>query len=370
VTIHYGLPGGIQTAGEHRASRGSLFPCAGTWVDSFGAAVVAGDFNGDGRDDLAAGVPHYSFGNQTSSGAVYVFYGQLGGLVPWDGDFVSQSPSTVEDTAELGDNFGAALAAGDMNGDARDDLVVGVPGEDGSGAAQLFLGGAARLAIADDRLWREVAVVGTSAADDDFGAALALGDFDGDGYDDLAIGAPYVDAAPPAENAGRLSVVSGDGSILGSPLVAETFTQSSITGNPAEDEFRDAFGWDLAVGDFDADGLDDLVVGVSGESGAVSSNGALLVLSGTEGSGPGTRYRIFRPGEEGVVPSASEENRMGYSLAVGDFDGDGHDDLATGLPQRDVDGLQEIGAVAVLYGSLFADGFESGNAFYWSGAAP
>jgi len=370
VVVHYGLASGIQTAGEHWATWSALSPCAGFPGDGFGTAVAAGDFNGDGWGDLAVGVPLYDYLTQTSSGAAFVFYGHFGGLVPWDGDFISQAAGAIESTAEANDRFGAALAAGDMNGDFRDDLVIGVPGEDGSGAAQLFPGGAGGLVLADDALWSELTVVGSSGAGDKFADALALGDFDGDGFDDLAIGAPLADPATPTLDSGRVSVVSGDVSIFTASPVAVSFSQGSITGSAADDGMQEHFGEAFAVGDFDGDGLDDLAAGVPRDNGAVPANGGVLVLPGTAGDAPWTAYRFFRPGFEGVRPPALPENTMGFSLAAGDFNGDGHDDLATGLPQRDVDGLQEIGSVTVFYGALFADGFETASPSYWTAAFP
>ena len=111
--------------------------------DNFGYALAVGDFNGDGYDDLAIGVP--GEGDESSPlvikvnvGAIHIIYGSGIGLAHHGQQYWRQSSSTPEgtiaDTPESGDQFGLSLAAGDLNGDGFDDLVVGVPLEDISGA--------------------------------------------------------------------------------------------------------------------------------------------------------------------------------------------------------------------------------------------
>jgi hypothetical protein len=341
VVVHYGLPNGISTGGEHWVTAGALFPCGGADSDDFGHVVVAGDWNGDGYDDLAVGVPGKDFGSSAAnSGAAFVFYGHFGGLVPFVGVYVSQAASAVDDVVETGDEFGYALASGDLNHDLLDDLAVGVP------------------------------VVGESATNDRFGAAVALGDFDGDGFDDLAIGAPRADPGAPLLDSGRIAVVKGNASILTPPLATQLFTQGSLAGDPAANTSGDEFGYALAAADFDRDGREDLAVGKPRKFQAVSSNGGVTVLSGSSPGGLGGAWRNFFPGGEGVAPPAVPENTLGFALAAGDFDGNGHADLASGLPQRDESGQQELGRVLVLYGALFSDGFETANFTYWSAHSP
>ena len=71
------------------------------------------------------------------------------------------------DDAEAGDRFGAALAAGDFNRDFRDDLAVGVPGEDGSGAVQIFVGGSSGFDWAQNALWTQNQLIGAGASESD-----------------------------------------------------------------------------------------------------------------------------------------------------------------------------------------------------------
>jgi hypothetical protein len=99
-------------------------------LDHFGYALAAGDFNSDGRDDLAIGVPFEDIDSIPNAGAVNVLYGSAGGLMaagdqPWH-----QDVADVEGAAESGDEFALALAAGDFDGDGQDDLAIAVPEED------------------------------------------------------------------------------------------------------------------------------------------------------------------------------------------------------------------------------------------------
>lgn len=115
--------------------------------DLFGAAMATGDFNGDGRDDLAVGAPGEAPGTDPPSGAIFVFSGTGSGLT--SGSFYVQTDAGGAN--ENNDRFGAALAACDLNGDGWDDLAVGTPGEapggePKSGVVFLFPGTAVGLA--------------------------------------------------------------------------------------------------------------------------------------------------------------------------------------------------------------------------------
>jgi hypothetical protein len=104
--------------------------------DFFCSSLASGDFNGDGRDDVAIGVPSEDLetgaGTIGGAGAVNVIYGSSNGLSatsPIPDQFWTQSTTDVNDVSETNDNFGRTLTAGDFNGDGKDDLAIGVPGE-------------------------------------------------------------------------------------------------------------------------------------------------------------------------------------------------------------------------------------------------
>ena len=343
------------------------------------ASRVSADFNGDGADDLAVGVPHESdpvIGLHT--GGVNVIYGAVGagGLTDVDNRFFTQGAGGIQGFREFDDQFANSLAGGDFDDDGFDDLAVGVRHQDFSccigeeGVVHVIYGTAGGLDDPGNEVWSQGSggIVDTAEPDDTFGTSLATGDFDGDGVDDLAIGAPEEDVGAVAD-AGAVNVIYGTAGV-GLTDVGNQIWDQDVAGIRDSAEQTDYFGNALASGDMDGDGADDLAIGVHGEdvSGlapVIGSPGALSVIYGTVGVGLTAGGDNFVHQDTGGVRGISEaDDLFGNALAAGDMDGDGFDDLAIGVVGEDLGAVTYAGAVNVFYGS--GGGLSAAGDQFWT----
>jgi hypothetical protein len=353
IDVVYGSSGGLTTSGNTLWNQDMLSGAASETRDRMGSAIATGDFDGDGYDDIAVGAWAEAVGSVDAAGAVNVFYGSASGITTSGEQNWSQDSSGVHGVAEEDDTFGWSLAAGDFDGDGRDDLAIGVPGEDDedfgtdeSGVVQVLYGTSAGLSETGDDIWDQEPLEGGREDGDSFGLALATGDFDDDGYDDLAVGESN-EGINGFVRAGAVSVIYGSSGGLTSTGNQMWYQDGGLEGSCGDE---DQFGASLVTGDFDGDGYDDLIVGVPGEdSGTVFMSGGINVIYGAASGLTSTGDQYFD--QNGSVEDSPQAlDGFGNSLASGDFDNDGYDDVAIGVRDEDMT-YTDDGAVNVMYGS-------------------
>ncbi|WP_369169343.1 FG-GAP-like repeat-containing protein [Streptomyces sp. R28] len=370
------------------------------------------DFNGDGYPDLAIGAPGTTVNTQAGAGSVSVLYGSASGLSTSRRQ-VLKGPGVPEPEAWEG-LYGTNLQSADLDGDGYADLLSSLKAyvmdlEDGY-AVEVNWGGPKGLSATSTRLtwapqgpWKGQFTVGDVDGDKHpdlvtlsndnwmgehpdgtdngdgtvfhgpFGRdgrpakkdyfrinpedpqnyqAITAGDVNGDGVADLAVQSTFVD-----ESDSR-----GVELLLGS---ADGFTYKGLL---KDAQGRIIGGEDVEIGDLNKDGYGDIVVGHSNDSydsdvELPTKGGALAVVHGGPNGVSTTRKPVWINQDTAGVPGAAEHgDGMGSGLSIGDTNGDGYLDVATGLPGEDFDGLTDAGTVLVLRGSangLTATGYKS-----------
>ena len=363
VNVLYGTPSGLARGGNQLWSQDSPGVADQTEdFDVFGSALAWGDFDADGYDDLAIGSPGEDT-SQERAGAVHVLRGSPTGLTSTRSQFWHQNTAGIVGSADPDDAFGQALAAGDFDDDGYADLAIGVPGEDPGGATAVLAGSADGLTSASDQLF--IPPAGEDVAGNFFGSALAAGDLDGDGDDDLGVGNPWADVGVQA-NAGSVTVLRGTSDGL-TDEGRQVWTQAT-PGVLGTAEGSEAYGHSLSIGDVNGDGFGDLAIGIHKDNvDGVGQAGAAAVLLGSANALTAAGDQLWSQDSAGV-PGEAEEFETVEDVTLADFDGDGFADLVIGLPFEFFDRISIAGVAVALYGS--ASGLTADRAQEWHQDAP
>lgn len=367
VHVLYGSPTGLSALLSDFWYQGAGILESSEAGDHFGSALAAGDFDGDGFDDLAVAAHGETLGGAAGAGIVQVLYGSAGGLSDAGNQVWHQDSPNIQGMAEDADLFGYSLAAGHFNPDGFADLAIGVPFEDvgaiaDAGAVNVLYGSASGLSDANNQLWHQDSgfLLDSAEESDRFGYSLAAGSFDGNVTEDLAIGV-YLESIGTATNAGAVAVLYGFSFGL-SDLGNQLWHQDVGTVlDVAED--GDTLGSAVATGDFNGDSYADLAMGGDGESvdGWLLA-GAVNVLYGSASGLSDAGNQLWTQNSTGVLDLAEAYDFLGGTLAAGDFDDDGHDELVIGVPAEDLGTVGNSGAIHVVVGSA-AGLIAAGNQF-------
>ena len=355
VNVVYGSSSGLTPTGARQFTEAQAGGTVGQDF-TFGQALIAADFNGDGRDDLAIGSPDErvytaELGYLYRAGAVSVLNGSAGGLTSTAAKHFTQSQTAG--TSEENDGFGFALAGGYTNTDAYADLVIGAPGEDagsatGAGAVNVLRGSAGGLTTTGAKQFTQSQAGGASETGDGFGRALAVGNFNGTtGGEDLAIGVP-TEAVGSATFAGVINVLLSTGAGGLASTGAKQFTQSQLGGTT---ETNDLFGYSLAAGYFNAGPNIDLAIGAPWDGVGTSSYAGVVNIALSAGASglTSTGAKQFTQSQAGGT--SEHGDIFGTSLAAGLYKNGTADGLIIGAPTEDGGSMEYMGVINVLDGS-------------------
>ncbi|GLY78384.1 FG-GAP repeat protein [Actinoallomurus iriomotensis] len=395
VTIVYGSTSGANTAKKQVISQNtSGVPGAAEKTDHFGYSLASLDYDRDGYADLLVGTPDEDTTAGTNAGSETILWGSKSGLT-------GTGSQTMAEPSNAGANhrFGFSVTTGDFDGDGLTDWVDTSPGDayfwtfttssqnlraaaaartfrpaakgrpvrgsqkgihaaaattldalvpvggdvNGDGRLDLIVGWRNSKAEAKYQygfdVWTDISAVSQDPAKEVLTKldGLAAGDFNGDGYADVAAGA--------ADDSGRahshLVVFPGGADVA---MDASYLVNQETAGVPGATALGDKFGTSLSAGDVNKDGKADLAVGVPGRtvSGAARAGEAIVLYGGTDGL-TGTGSQAVSQSTSGVPGSAETDDAFGTGVSLLDITGDGYADLIAGASgENSLDGCVSV----------------------------
>ena len=319
--------------------------------DFFGVSVAAlGDLDDDGVKDLAVGAFFDDTGG-TGRGAVYVLFMNTNGTVK-SHQKIADNTGGFGVTLTDSDAFGAAVVGlGDLDNDGVEDLAIGAKSDDTGGtdrgAVYVLFMNTNGTVKSSQKIADNTGGFGVTLADSDFfgGRLAALGDFDGDGIEDLASGAQNDDTGGTDRGAFYVLLLNSDGTVKSHQKIADNTGGFNVTLTDS-----DVFGGSSVtnLGDLDGDGVADLAAGAMLDDTGGTDRGALYLLLMNSNSTVKSNFKIA-DNTGGFDFALTNTARFGIStVGLGDLDGDGVGDLAIGADKDDTGGMDR-GALWVVF---------------------
>jgi hypothetical protein len=331
-------------------------------------ALAIGDFNDDGIDDLLIGA---RFGDgpddsRPEAGEAYVIFGSedLGGSIDLGQDEQDLTIFGANVEISAADGLGVGVAAGDVNDDGIDDIIVSAPFSEGRGIdfrtdrgevyvifGRSDLGGT--IDIAEDS--QDVTIIAAEGFSL-LGDSIRIGDVNGDGIDDIILGAPFAGREPgsppggPRTELGEVYVIFGSPTLSGSISIPQGEQDFTISGPEQWSELGDA----MAVGDVNGDGIDDIIAvaeAADGPEGSRPNVGEVYVVFGSKSLGG--MVDTAKDEQDVVILGAGAHDALGFCASSGDINDDGIDDILLVAQRADAAGRSRdtSGEAYVILGS-------------------
>ncbi|MCC5609541.1 cadherin-like domain-containing protein [Nostoc sp. CHAB 5834] len=319
----------------------------------------AGDFNGDGMEDLIIGASkdnggaakyNVVFGSSSGFGASFNL-----------SDINGNNGFVINDIDEI-DFSSTVSSAGDINGDGIDDLIIGARYADPNGkylAGESYVvfgssnGFGASFNVSDLNGSNGFIINGIDQGDRSGYSVSSAGDFNGDAFDDLIIGAKYADLKGQL-NAGESYIVFGSSNGFGASFNLSDLNGSNgfiINGIDQDDRSGSSVS---SAGDFNGDGFDDLIIGASNASpnGKSRAGESYVVFGSSSGFGASLNLSDLNGSNGFIINGIDQDDFSGSSISsAGDFNGDGFDDLIIGATYADPNGKERAGESYVVFGN-------------------
>jgi len=317
--------------------------------DSFGYAIATGDVNGDGMEDIVAGAYYSDPFQQNAAGTVFIFFGTDYPSQQVDIDLSEENADIQIYGASSNDQCGKAIAVGNINNDAFDDIIIASPFADvdameSAGKVYVIYGGNNLQSEYFLQNQDHNSIIKGGNANDFIGVSLKAADLNNDNFADLIIGSPNADH-PGAVNCGKTFIIFGSNSLNQEYDLSQDEQDLTIIGENMNDNSASC----LQVGNINNDQYNDLFIGApQADPDGRNNAGKIYLIKGVENFTGSEILLSGSPDLTSTILGASIEGKTGNTIALGDINGDNNDDLIC----SDLSGNNFNGAVEIIFGNV------------------